>query len=31
VGEPCCTISLTWVPFRVLGNTCGAWKPRKNA
>ena len=25
VGEPCCTISLTWIPCRVLGNRCGAW------
>jgi len=25
VGEPCCTISLTWIPCRVLGNTCGAY------
>jgi NADH-quinone oxidoreductase subunit G len=25
VGEPCCTISLTWIPCRVLGNRCGSW------
>jgi len=28
VGEPCCTISLTWIPCRALGNYCGAWAAR---
>ena len=28
VGEPCCTISLTWIPCRALGNRCGAWAAR---